>query len=134
MVFATAFFRPLPIPKHIKPAIGGLLVGAIGYFLPQVLGMGYGWAQLAIDGQLPLRLAIAHCHSENRCHRPYDWVGRQRRCVRAVDGDWSVSWRNNRHSAACVDARRGLQPAAYVLVGMAGFFAGVSKAPIATLI
>jgi CIC family chloride channel protein len=27
-----------------------------------------------------------------------------------------------------------VQPAAYVLVGMAGFFAGVSKAPIATLI
>ncbi len=51
-------FRRLPVPNHIKPALGGLAVGTIGFFVPQVLGMGYGWTQLAIDGQLPVRLAL----------------------------------------------------------------------------
>src|SRR5262249_1009753 len=36
-------FERLPIPHVFAPAIGGLLVGIIGYFVPQVLGMGYGW-------------------------------------------------------------------------------------------
>lgn len=43
-------FRALRIPNHIKPAIGGLLLGLIGLFLPQVLSGGYGVIQLAIDG------------------------------------------------------------------------------------
>lgn len=43
-------FRRLRIPSHFKPAIGGLLVGLIGLFLPQVLAGGYGIIQLAIQG------------------------------------------------------------------------------------
>lgn len=43
-------FRRMRIPNHIKPAIGGLIVGLIGLFLPQVLEGGYGIIQLAIQG------------------------------------------------------------------------------------
>jgi CIC family chloride channel protein len=39
-----------PIPNFVKPAIGGLFVGIIGIFLPEALGMGYGWAQFGING------------------------------------------------------------------------------------
>lgn len=42
-------FRGFPIPKIFKPAIGGLIVGVIGAFFPQVLGTGYGWIQLIVD-------------------------------------------------------------------------------------
>ncbi|MBC7107672.1 MAG: chloride channel protein [Methanomassiliicoccales archaeon] len=44
-------FKRLQIPNYVKPAIGGLAVGLIGMALPQVLGMGYGWLQMAIDGE-----------------------------------------------------------------------------------
>jgi CIC family chloride channel protein len=44
------FFRKLRIPNYVKPAVGGLIVGIAGMFLPQILGMGYGWIQLAIEG------------------------------------------------------------------------------------
>ena len=50
-------FRSIKIPNYFKPAIGGLIVGTIGIFLPQILGMGYGWLQFAINGNaiaLPL--------------------------------------------------------------------------------
>ena len=38
------------LPPHIKPAIGGLAVGLMALAYPQVLSMGYGWLQFAIDG------------------------------------------------------------------------------------
>jgi CIC family chloride channel protein len=41
-------FRRLTIPKRYRPAIGGLVTGLIGLALPQVLGVGYGWLQLAM--------------------------------------------------------------------------------------
>jgi len=43
-------FTRLKIPNFVKPAIGGLLVGLIGVFFPQILGVGYGWLQLLING------------------------------------------------------------------------------------
>ncbi|MEJ2184434.1 MAG: chloride channel protein [Gemmatimonadota bacterium] len=49
-------FHKIPIPAHVKPAIGGLGVGLIAMALPQVLGGGYGWIQQAINGQLTLTL------------------------------------------------------------------------------
>lgn len=39
-------FHRLRIPPHLKPAIGGLCVGVIALWFPQVLSMGYGWLQL----------------------------------------------------------------------------------------
>jgi CIC family chloride channel protein len=38
------------IPNYLKPAIGGLMVGSMAIFLPEIMGTGYGWLQLAIDG------------------------------------------------------------------------------------
>ena len=51
-------FHKLRTPPYIKPALGGLGVGAIGYFVPQVLGQGYGWSQLAMAGRLSLGLVL----------------------------------------------------------------------------
>lgn len=56
IVYVRAFygtrdvFHHIAIPPHLKPAIGGLGVGLIALAFPQVLSMGYGWVQLAIDG------------------------------------------------------------------------------------
>jgi CIC family chloride channel protein len=54
MVFYTVrdAFRALKIPPHVKPAIGGLIVGLMALVVPGVLGGGYGWIQAAIDDQL----------------------------------------------------------------------------------
>ncbi|MGC8602560.1 MAG: chloride channel protein [Desulfomonilaceae bacterium] len=49
-------FKRIPVPDILKPAIGGLLLGVLALFLPQVLGGGYGWIQEAINGRLPLYL------------------------------------------------------------------------------
>ncbi len=47
--FTHKIFKKLRIPTVLKPAIGGLLVGCIGIFFPQIIGVGYGWSQLGIN-------------------------------------------------------------------------------------
>lgn len=54
--------RRLPGGEVWKPAAGGLLVGLLALAMPQVLGTGYGWVQLAMGAgllSLPLWLVIA---------------------------------------------------------------------------
>ena len=45
----TDYFSRLRFRKFLKPAIGGVLVGIIGMFFPQILGSSYGWLQIAIN-------------------------------------------------------------------------------------
>ena len=48
----------LPVPIWFKPAIAGLIVGIIAIWLPQVMGIGYGFTEWAILGQFDLKLLI----------------------------------------------------------------------------
>jgi H+/Cl- antiporter ClcA len=64
-LYATTFYgvarlsRRLPGSRMLKPALGGLLVGLMAIAVPQVLGTGYGWVQVAMGaGILTLPLWI----------------------------------------------------------------------------
>lgn len=46
-----AFDRLQQIPRWLLPAFGGLLVGLIALAFPQVVGIGYGWLESAVNGQ-----------------------------------------------------------------------------------
>ena len=48
------YFQRLRMPRFLKPALGGFLVGVIGIFLPQILGTGYGWLQILMSGNFVL--------------------------------------------------------------------------------
>jgi len=39
-----------------QPVAGGLLVGLLGWFVPQVMGVGYGYVGLALNGNMTLKL------------------------------------------------------------------------------
>ncbi len=52
------FFKKIPLPPHVRPAIGAAGVGLIALAFPQVLGGGYGWIQESINGSLALHLLI----------------------------------------------------------------------------
>ncbi len=45
-------FKKLKISEYLKPAIGGLLVGLVGYYFPQILGNGYDIVEKALVGKL----------------------------------------------------------------------------------
>jgi CIC family chloride channel protein len=46
-------FEKVPIPEWSKAAVGGLLVGVIGIWLPNVFGVGYSTITQALTGSLP---------------------------------------------------------------------------------
>lgn len=53
------FFRRLRMPEFLKPALGGLFLGCLALFFPQVLGGGYTWMHQLLEGQLPFFLILA---------------------------------------------------------------------------
>ncbi|WP_319506677.1 chloride channel protein [uncultured Methanolobus sp.] len=52
-------FDSLSIHPVIKPAVGGLFVGLIGFFYPQVFGVGYDVITDALNNGLALKLMLA---------------------------------------------------------------------------
>jgi CIC family chloride channel protein len=44
----------LTLPETVKPVLGGLLVGALGIFVPHVYGLGYEIMEYALMGAFPL--------------------------------------------------------------------------------
>jgi CIC family chloride channel protein len=119
-------FRALPIPPVLRPAVGGLLTGLLAMAVPQVLGGGYGWMQLAINGQLALGtmllLVLAKwvatsfsvaSGGSGGVFAPSLYIGAM------LGGAW----------AAVVHA----PPAPFIIVGMAAVFSGAAHVPIATL-
>ena len=128
------FFKRLDLPRSVKPAIGGLMVGIIALFLPQVLGGGYPWMQSAIDGQLAIPLMAALIFAKIVATS----------CTISSGGSGGVFAPSLFIGSMLGGAFGGIchhffphivtEPSAFVLVGMGGFFAGVAKVPIAALI
>jgi CIC family chloride channel protein len=127
-------FRSLEIPNHVKPAIGGLLMGLLAVFVPEVLSTGYGWVQKAMTGNyigwslillalakiLAMSLTISSGGSGG-VFGPNVYIG-------GMVGAW-VAFVTDRLIPGA-----GLNPAAFAVVGMAAVFAGTARVPIATLI
>lgn len=45
-------FSKMKVKNYLKPMIGGAIAGTIALAFPQVIGMGYGFVQFLIDGQI----------------------------------------------------------------------------------
>jgi chloride channel protein, CIC family len=54
-------FEKLPIHWMWWPGMGGIAVGAIGYFAPLTLGVGYDNITAALSGNLPLSILVSLC-------------------------------------------------------------------------
>jgi CIC family chloride channel protein len=55
-------FAKLRIPRYLKPALGGLIVGIFAIGFPETIGTGYGWIQLVLNSNyqlLPVWMMIA---------------------------------------------------------------------------
>lgn len=57
MISERAAWR-VKIPNWLRPAMGGLLVGMIAVFLPQVLGVGYDATDKALKNEFPLYVLL----------------------------------------------------------------------------
>jgi CIC family chloride channel protein len=134
-------FAKLSIPKYLKPAIGGLVVGLFAFFLPEAMGAGYGIIQQGLEqnwqpgseytialffGVVALGKMITTAFSigsggSGGVFGPSVVIGG------ALGGAVGIL-------LAKLFPFLGVQPGAFVLVGMAGFFAAAANTPISTII
>jgi len=128
------FFDAWRFPEYVKPVAGGLLVGTIGVWYPQVFGVGYGTIDLALQGKLVLAttaillvlklLATSltlGSGGSGGVFAPSLFLGSM---LGATFGDIVHRWWPN--------ATGG--PGGYALVGMGAVFAGSAHAPITAVL
>jgi CIC family chloride channel protein len=133
-VVRDRIFKKVPIPKALKPALGGLMLGVMALQVPQVMDGGYGWIQAALDGKifwgtmflLALMKILATCCTissggSGGVFGPSIFMG-------AMLGG-AFGYLGHQLAPGWV-----VHPNAFILVGIGGFFAGVAKVPIASII
>jgi chloride channel protein, CIC family len=128
------------IPKFVRPAIGGFLVGVIALVIAGFAGTdgvffgGYGLMTASIEGRVTavvlLGLVLAKIVATGFCISSGGSGGvfAPSLAIGALLGAAVGEGANSLFPGL------GLSPAAFALVGMGGFFAGVAKVPIAAVI
>ncbi len=130
-------FARLPLPRWVRPAIGGLLVGCIALAIPEVLGTGYGWIQQSLGPhllQIPLWIVLI---------LPFARIATTGLSIGSggsggifgpgmVIGAFvgAAVWR----VLEPVVPSLGHDPAPYVIVGMMACFGSISRAPLAVML
>ncbi len=143
------FFKPMPIPRQLKPAIGGLLLGVIALAFPQVMTGGYGWVQWGAIG-MPPELTLPG--EESFVPHMGMWTLLILAGLKIVATGLTISSGGSGGvfgpsvliggmlGGACgqflayLIPSAHINPQAFVLVGMGGFFAGVSKTPLTSIV
>jgi chloride channel protein, CIC family len=129
------WFRRLPVrSRWYQPVAGGLLVALIGFFVPEVLGVGYVWLGQALNGQMALSLMAALVLLKLLTVTMAYSSGN-------VGGIFAPSlFLGAMLGGALGSVAHQLLPAytatagAYALVGMGAVFAGIVRAPMTSVI
>lgn len=120
-------FHKLKIPPHFKPAIGALGVGLIALVFPQVLGGGYGWIQLAINGQILIGTLIFLMFAKLAAFALTVSSG-------GSGGVFAPTLFVGAMLGGCLAIVFHEPSAAFAVVGMAAVFGSAARVPIATLL
>ena len=135
LLWQRKLFLSLPTrTRWLQPAAGGLTVGILGWFFPEVLGVGYGFVGQALNGQLVIGamallvflkiIATSTCYSSGNAggiFGPSLFIGAM--MGGAVGGVAHNLLPDYTGSAG-----------AYALVGMGAAFAGIVRVPLTSVI
>jgi CIC family chloride channel protein len=129
--------RFLLLPRATRwwqPVVGGVMVGIMGWFVPQVLGVGYSYVGLALDGTMAFKLmvllivlklfAVTTSYASGNAggiFGPSLFLGAM---LGGAIGTVAHHWLPT-YTAA---------PGAYALVGMGALFAGIVRAPMTSVL
>jgi CIC family chloride channel protein len=127
----------LRLPRNtvwLQPVAGGLLVGMMGWFVPQVLGVGYGYVGEALNGNMAFKMmlllivlklfAVTGSYASGNAggiFGPALFLG-------AMVGGTVGTVAHHLFPAYTAT------PGAYALVGMGALFAGIVRAPMTSVL
>ena len=128
--------RFMRLPKRtvwFQPVVGGLTVGILGYFVPEVLGVGYNQVEKVLNGDIVVKMVVlfavlkivatAVCYASGNAggiFGPALFIGSM---MGAAVGGIAHTWFPN-YTAG---------PGAYALVGMGTAFAGIVRTPLTSV-
>jgi CIC family chloride channel protein len=127
-------FHRIPVPRHVKPAIGGLVVGLIGMAVPEILGTGYGWVELAIAGKLSIPVLAMILMLKAPAMGLTIGSGGSGGVFAPTVTMGALLGGLIGLTLTTLFPGIGVVPASFVVVGMASVFAGAARTPISTLI
>jgi CIC family chloride channel protein len=125
------------LPRWVKPAIGGAIVGTMALAVPEVLGTGYGWIQQGLGPQLlalPLWIVLILPFARILATGLSIGTGGSGGIfgpglvIGAFIG--ASVWR----LFEPIVPSMGHDPAPYVIIGMMCCFGGISRAPLAVMV
>ena len=129
------WFRRLPASTvWLQPAIGGLFVGLIGWFVPEILGVGYDYVDRVLGGDFPVKtvamLAILKIVATPMCYSSGNAGGifGPSLFIGAMIGGATGGIAHSLFPAVTAN------PGAYALVGMGTAFAGIVRTPFTSVI
>ena len=122
------------IPLWLRPAVGGLLVGVIGVFLPQALGAGYHVIQVVVNGGTPVWLLLALAVAKAITNALTANSGGSGGRVAPVLVGGALMGGAVGEVGAQLFPELHIAPAAFAVVGMAGLLAGSLKVPLGAVI
>ena len=134
--FRDQVFRKLPVPSFLKPAIGGLMLGAIVMWLPQLMSGGYGWIQMAIDGDHSMTLPLLALLCIGKIIATSLTISSGGSGGVFAPSLFIGAMLGGAYGQVCEQLFPGsiAHPEAFVLVGMGGFFAGVARVPLTAML
>ncbi len=127
-------FNLIKIPEYLKPALGGLIIGLIGLYFPQIFGVGYEVIEDSINGKIALGVIIILIFlkiiatSVTLGSGGSGGIFAPSLVVGALLGEAFG------HLVKFVLPGMNIPPGAFALVGMAALFAGTAHAPISAIL
>jgi len=134
LVMRGCFLRFPQKTVWFQPVAGGILVGCLGWFVPQVLGVGYGYVGSALNGNMAVKLmalllvlklvTVTTSYASGNAggiFGPALFIG-------AMLGGCVGTLAHHLFPAYTAT------PGAYALVGMGAAFAGIVRAPMTSVV
>jgi CIC family chloride channel protein len=134
MLWLRGMFLRMPERTRIyQPAMGGLVIGVILIFFPQVLGVGYDYADQALNGGLLLKTMVLLCAAKLVAT-----------IISYASGNAGGIFAPSLYLGAMAGGAIGVlvhrfapfptgDPGAYALVGMGTLFAGIIRVPMTSV-
>jgi len=134
LYFMENTFEKWSFPSYLKPAAGGLCVGVLGYFLPQVFGSGYDTIANSLAGKLSLVLLIALIFGKIIATSLTLGSGASGGVLTPALFIGAVLGGAYGQLAQMLFPGIPASSGAYAMVGMAAVFAGAVRAPITAIV